>query len=42
MNNELEGVKIEHSDISINSNIYVSYYLDITEIEIEDQTVGKI
>lgn len=42
MTNELNGVSIEHNKITTQSNLYVSYYLDITEIEIEDQTGGKL
>ena len=36
MTNELSGISMEHSSIAAGSNLYVSYYLDITEIEIED------
>ena len=36
MTNELSGISIDHASVAFNSNLYVSYYLDITEIEIED------
>jgi hypothetical protein len=36
MANELSGVSIVHQKAVGGSNLYVAYYLDITEIEIED------
>jgi len=38
MNNELTGVRVHHGDVAQghNANLYVAYYLDITQIEIED------
>ena len=42
MSNELSGVSINHREIAGGANLYVAYYLDITEIEIEDQTGSKV
>ena len=42
MRNELNGVGIKHGMITHDANMYVQYYLDITQIEIEDQTSKKV
>lgn len=42
MTNELSGEKVVHTQVAGNANLYVNHYLDITEIEIEDQTAKKI
>lgn len=36
MKNELSGEAINHREVVPQGNLYVSYFLDITEIEIED------
>lgn len=37
INNELSGISVNHEEYAGKSaNLYVAYYLDITEIEIED------
>jgi len=42
MKNELSGAAINHREMVAYGNLYVSYFLDITEIEIEDQTGSKV
>ena len=33
---------MKHKEVAGNANLYVNHYLDITEIEIEDQTGKKV
>lgn len=42
MSNELSGVSVDHKQTVGGANLYVAYFLDITEIEIEDQTGSKV